>query len=69
MLLKWQGDSVAKGVTEVLLQSFQFLSFFGTFGVAFSAVILLIEFSSRRINASPLERDTGRGGHYRAFLD
>lgn len=29
---------------------------------------LLIEFS-RRINASPLERDTGRGGHYRAFLD
>lgn len=29
---------------------------------------LLIEFS-RRINASPLERDTSSGGHYRAFLD
>lgn len=39
MLLEWQGDSVAKDVTEVLLQSFQILSFFGTFRVAFSAVI------------------------------
>lgn len=35
---------------------------------SFLSCHLLIEFS-RRINASPLERDTGRGGHYRAFLD
>ncbi len=35
---------------------------------SFLSCHLLIEFS-RRINASPLERDTCRGGHYRAFLD
>lgn len=35
---------------------------------SFLSCHLLIEIS-RRINASPLESDTGRGGHYRAFLD
>lgn len=61
--------AAAERMVEVPLQlCFNFGPFSGTNGTGFLSCHLLIEFS-RRINASPLERDAGRGGHYRAFTD